>query len=526
MVPAGVAGEIFMGGDGLARGYLDRPGLTAEKFIPNPFSESPGARIYRTGDLGRYLPDGEIEFLGRLDYQVKIRGFRIETGEIESVLLQHPQVRESVVLAREDVPGDKRIVAYVVSTNGDPPSPSSLREHLKTKLPDYMIPADFVTLESLPLTPNGKVNRKELPPPDVSAIESSSSSFIGPRNALELKLTHVWETTLGIQPISVTDDFFDLGGNSLVAVRLIAQIWKDFGEKVPIDALFEGATIEQLAQTIGREALHESESPLVGIQVSGSRPPLFCVHPIGGTVFCYLDFSKTLGNDQPVYGLQAPGLYGEREPIGTIEDLASHYLKAVRQVQPHGPYHLGGWSMGGVVAFEMAQQLRKEGQDVALLAVIDSAFPKPLERLDDPREEDARLLAGFLRDMGAQAGKSLPDISERLRRMDAPEQIVCLLEEAVAQGILPPDTDAAQFQSLFQVFKANLQALSSYVPQKYEGRMVLFRATENSRQDGFAGWSSLAESVETYPMPGNHYTLLRPPHVQALATQVSSRMHG
>jgi amino acid adenylation domain-containing protein len=523
MATAGAAGEIFIGGDGLARGYLDHPGLTAEKFIPNPFSESPGTRLYRTGDLGRYLPDGEIEFLGRLDHQVKIRGFRIETGEIESVLMQHSQVRESLVLAREDIAGDNPLVAYIVSTNGAPPSAKSLQEYLKTKLPDYMIPAAFVSLQSLPLTPNGKVNRKELPPPDVSAIESAGS-YIGPRNALELKLTHVWENTLGVQPISVTDDFFDLGGNSLVAVRLIAQIWKDFGEKVPIDALFEATTIEQLALTLGGQALHESESPLVGIQASGSRPPLFCVHPIGGSVFCYLDFSRRLGNDQPVYGLQAPGLYGEREPIGTIEDLATHYLKAVRQVQPHGPYHLGGWSMGGVVAFEMAQQLRKEGQDVALLAVIDSAIPKPLERLDDPREEDARLLAGFLRDMGAQAGKTLPDIFERLRHMDSPEQIVSLLEEAVAQGILPPDTDAAQFQSLFKVFKTNLQALSSYVPQKYEGRMVLLRATENGNQDGFSGWSNLAESVETYSLPGNHYTLLRQPQVQALATVVSSQL--
>jgi amino acid adenylation domain-containing protein len=523
MVPAGVAGEIFIGGDGLARGYLDRPALTAEKFIPNPFSERFGARLYRTGDLGRYLPGGEIEFLGRLDHQVKIRGFRIEIGEIESVLMQHHQVRESVVLAREDVPGDKRLVAYVVSANGDPPSAGSLREHLKTKLPDYMIPAAFVTLGSLPLTPNGKINRKELPAPDVSAVESSGS-YLGPRNALELKLTRVWENTLGVQPIGIKDNFFDLGGNSLVAVRLIAQIRKDFGEKVPINALFQSATIEQLAHNLHRPAESESEFSLVPIQPSGSRPPLFCVHPIGGSVFCYFDLSKKLGNDQPVYGLQAPGLYGEREPIGRIEDLASHYLKAVREVQPQGPYHLGGWSMGGVVAFEMAQQLRASGEEVAFLALIDSAVPKPLERLGDPHEEDAKLLAGFLRDLGAQAGKPLPDISERLRRVDAQEQIVCLLEEAAAQGILPPDTDAAQLESLLRVFKVNVQALSSYVPQSYEGSLVLIRALEGSNEDRFAGWSNLAESVETYSIPGNHYTVLKQPHVQTLATLLSRRL--
>jgi amino acid adenylation domain-containing protein len=522
MAPAGVAGEIYIGGEGLSRCYLNRPALTAEKFIPNPFSEQPGGRLYRTGDLGRYLPDGEIEFLGRLDYQVKIRGFRIEIGEIESTLLQHTDVRESVVLAREDMPGDKRLVAYLVSNNGNAPSAAGLREHLKKKLPDYMVPSAFVTLDSMPLTPNGKVNRKVLPPPEFTGIELSDT-YVRPRDSLEMRLTQVWENTLGVSSVGVKDNFFELGGNSLLAVRLMAQIRKEFGEQVPINSLFHGATVEDLAQVLRQQTHGKSESSLVGIQTSGARPPLFCVHPIGGSVFCYLELSKGLGHEQPLYGLQAPGLYGEREPFGSIEELASHYLQAIRDVQPRGPYHLGGWSMGGVVAFEMAQQLRQQGEEVAFLGLIDSAAPKPVEGIDD-----ATVLAGFLRDLGAQvgrsSGKSLPDMSERLRGLDRHAQVACLLEEAVANGILPPQTDAAQLENLLRVFRGNVQALSSYVPQRYDGRLALFRATGNNGQDLVSAWANYAAAVEIYSLPGSHYTVMTQPNVHELATLVGREL--
>jgi amino acid adenylation domain-containing protein len=525
-VPAGVAGEIYIGGDGLARGYLNRPELTAEKFIPDPFGGRAGARLYRTGDLGYYSPEGEIEFLGRADYQVKIRGFRIETGEVESVLRRHPQVRESVVLAREDVPGEQRLVAYIIPKGAEAPPAGALREHLKTKLPDHMIPSAFVALESLPLTPNGKVNRKALPAPDASRPEPADS-YVGPRDTLEMRLCHIWEGALGVRPVGVKDNFFDLGGNSLLAVRLMAQIRKHFDRNLPINALFQGATVEHLAGVLRGQPNNQSSSSLVGIQTSGSRPPLFYVHPIGGTVFCYLELAKHLGEEQPLYGLQAPGVYGEREPLSRIEDLAAHYVGAVRDLQPRGPYRLGGWSMGGVVAFEMARQLLEHGEEVALLALVDSALPRRDVRAADSVEEEARLLSGFLRDLGAQSGKELPDLSEGLRGLPAQEQLARLVEQAEAHDILPPQTGAAYLESLLKVFKGNLRALSSYAPGRYAGRLLLFRsadALDGARTDLDMRWDRLAEGVATYSVPGNHYTLLTGSNVQALAALMKTHL--
>jgi amino acid adenylation domain-containing protein len=519
-VPPGVTGELYIGGAGLARGYLNRPALTADKFIPDPFGVRPGARLYRTGDLGYYSPEGEIEFLGRVDQQVKIRGFRIETGEIESVLRRHPQVRESVVLAREDVPGDKRLVAYVVPSGAESPPDGTLREHLKTTLPDYMMPSAFVTLDSLPLMPNGKVDRKALPAPHASRQERADS-YVGPRDTFELRLCRIWEDVLGVRTVGARDNFFDLGGNSLLAVRLMAQARKEFDRDIPINVLFQGATVEHLAGVLRGEAGGQSFSSLVGIQTSGSRPPLFFVHPVGGTVFCYLELSKYLGKDQPLYGLQAPGIYGEQEPLSRVEDLATHYLNAVRSVQPRGPYHLGGWSMGGVVAFEMARQLRKQGEEVAVLVMIDSALPQYVARLGDSVEEE-KLLSAFLYDLGAQSGKDLPDLSGQLQELSAEEQLAYLLKQAESNDILPPQ---AQLESLLNVFKSNLRALTSYAPERYDGRLQLFRAAEGGADsDAAMAWDSFAEEVVTYSVPGNHYTLMTNTNVRALAALIKTHL--
>jgi amino acid adenylation domain len=515
LVPVGTSGELYAGGDGLARGYLDQPALTAEQFVPHPFSEEPGARLYRTGDLARYLADGQLEFLGRMDQQVKIRGFRIETGEIESVLLRHPQVRECVVVARDDAPGEIRLVAYVVAS-GDAPTAGALREHLKTKLPDYMVPSAFVSLESLPLTPNGKVDRKALPAP---GAPEPAGSYVAPRDALEVMLCRIWEDALGVKSVGVKDNFFDLGGNSLLAVRLVAQIRKQFNGEVPINALFQKATVEQLAEALRGRADGDTPSPLVGIQTSGGQAPLFCVHPIGGTVFCYIELGKRLGEGQPLYGLQAPGVYGECEPMSSVEDLAAHYLGAVRELQPRGPYRLAGWSMGGVVAFEMAQQLRARGEEVSFLALIDSAVPRPTRQFEDADEEDGRLLSIFLRDLAAQAGKELADASEHVCKLGHAERLAYLLEQASAHDLLPPNTDPAHLGGLLKVFKGNWAALSSYKPRSYPGRLLLFRASESRDcgADSTSAWCALAEEIKTFAVRGNHYTIMTQPNVEALA---------
>ena len=360
-VPVGVRGHLHIGGMGLARGYLNRPDLTAEKFIRDPFSAQPGARLYRTGDLARYRPDGNIEFLGRGDDQVKIRGFRIELGEIEAVLGRHPAVRAAAVLAREDAPGEKRLVAYVAADA----TPDALRRFLKEFLPDHMVPAAFVPLDALPLQANGKIDRQALPSPD-RIRPASDKAFVAPRDDLERQLAHIWEEVLGVRPVGITDNFFELGGHSLSAVRLFAMVEKQLGKKLSLTSIFQGATIEHLAELIRLKATPGPRSSVVPLQPGGSKLPLFLVHPAGGHVFPYLRLAQLLGADQPCYGLQARGLEDGQEPHARIEDMAAYYIEALRTVQPTGPYLLGGWSMGGVVAFEMAQQLHAQGQQVAL----------------------------------------------------------------------------------------------------------------------------------------------------------------
>ncbi|NEO15135.1 MAG: amino acid adenylation domain-containing protein [Moorea sp. SIO3F7] len=313
-VPIGVPGELYIGGDGLARGYLNRPELTSEKFITNPFCNSKSERLYKTGDLARYLPDGNIEFLGRIDNQVKIRGFRIELGEIESVLNTHPQIQQTVVIAREDLPGNKRLVAYIVVEESL--STNQLREFLKQKLPDYMVPSAFVTLDTLPLTPNGKVDRKSLPAPD--GVFSRVEEYVAPRTTIELQLTQIWSEVLNLTSVGVQDNFFELGGHSLLAVRLMSKIQQQFQINLPLATLFQSPTIEQLASLLG-SSVNTQNPILVGIKTSGNQPPLFCIHPVGGNVLCYAELARHLAQDYPVYGLQSLGLDGQQQPEGATK---------------------------------------------------------------------------------------------------------------------------------------------------------------------------------------------------------------
>jgi aspartate racemase len=385
-VAVGEVGELHMAGACLARGYLNRPDLNAEKFISNPFVETqlsgsePTERLFKTGDVARYLPDGAIEILGRVDFQVKLRGMRVELGEIESVLEQHPTVKEAVVTAREDKSGDKRLVAYIVpKLLSDEISQTvftkELRNFLKEKLADYMVPSAFVMLSTLPLTPNGKINRTALPAPD-QVRQEPEETFVAPQDELELQLTRIWEKVLGIQPIGVRDNFFDLGGHSLLAVQLFAEIEKIVGTNLPLATLLQASTIEELARVLGKKEWSAPWSSLVAIQPGSSKPPLFCVHPIGGNVLEYLNLLPYLGKEQPVYGLQAQGLDGKQTPLNRVEDMASYYIKEIHTVQPEGPYFLAGFSFGGAVAFEMARQLHAQGQKVAWLALCDTHSPK------------------------------------------------------------------------------------------------------------------------------------------------------
>ena len=506
-VPIGVAGELHIGGEGLARGYLRRPELTAEKFIAHPFSRDLEARLYKTGDLARYLPSGDIEFLGRIDHQTKIRGFRIELGEIEAVLRQHHAVNEAVVAVREDTPGDQRLVAYFVLAQEPTPTGSELRDFLKKKLPEYMVPSAFVTLRAMPLTPNGKVNRRVLPAPDAADL-APKVKFARPKDVIEVRLVEIWETVLGVRPIGVRHNFFELGGHSLVAVRLMHRIEQAFGKNLPIATLLQAPTIEQLAAILRQKEWSPSLSCLVPIQTGGSKPPFFCVHGINGTVVRFRDLARHLGSDQPFYGVQAHGLDERHSAHTQAEDMASHYIKEILSVQPEGPYFLGGYSFGGALAFEMAQQLVAQGREPAVVVLFDT-FALPLKKTSVSHK-----LA------------SISSVLLKLFRVSAPEWRTTVSRIATAPNRwihrwlhvarLPRD--------IKKVRTACLQAEIQYVLRPYPGRVILFRSNHKPLgrvMDLHAGWSTYAANgLEVYEIEGNHENILLEPQVQFVARQL------
>ena len=537
--PPGVTGEIYLGGDGLARGYLGRPDHTAERFVPHPFREG-GGRLYRTGDLGRRDADGSIGFLGRVDWQVKLRGYRIELKEIEAVLSEHRSVKQCIVVAGDDQGRGKRLLAYVVGEAEV--TAMLLKRHLRERLPEYMAPEAILVLEEMPLTANGKIDRRRLPAP-ADARQSMEGSLVYPRDLLEFKLLQVWESVLGVHPIGVKDNFFDLGGHSLLALRLMAGIRSAVGRELPLSALFQGGTIESMAAILRRDASSISWSCLVELQASGSRSPLFLVHPAGGNVLCFSDLARRLGSDRPVYGLQTPGLHGERPLYARIEDMAAHYIEAIRTVQPEGPYLLGGWSLGGIIAYEMAQQLIAQDQRIGHLLMLDSAInnarrenvERDEETPDDEDAQDAEILMGTI-------NGHLPISMEEMRQLHGDERIDFILKKAISMNFLPPDTEIAQARHGLTVFKTNLRAMEQYVPQVYSGAVSLFRTngwlaspssdepSNNGRmldttRDSTMGWGVLAaRGVQIIEIPGEHATMLSYPYVETLALRITAHI--
>jgi amino acid adenylation domain-containing protein len=530
-VPIGVPGELYIGGAGVARGYLNRPELTQQRFIPNPFSNEPDSRLYKTGDLARYLPDGNIEYLGRIDHQVKIRGFRIELEEIESLLAQHPLVNSVTVIAREDQPGDKRLVGYIVPQT-QTPTTSELRQFLQANLPEYMIPSAFVTLPVIPLTAHGKVDRQALPQPDTSRLDGLTAEFLSPRNDLELKLANIWENLLKVHPLGIKDSFFELGGHSLLAVRLMAHINQEFGKNLPLATLFQHPTIESLADILRQASAISSWSPLVEIQKGNSQHPFFCLPGGGGNVLYLHDLARYLGSDQTFYGLQAPGLNGESAPLTKVEDMAAYYIQAIQSVQPQGPYYLGGHSFGGIVAYEIAQQLVKSGQEVALIAILDAPAPVASDKPIYIDVDDATRLTETAHLIERWVGKSLNISHEILQPLELDAQFAYLKEQLIAVGLLPEGTDTKQVRGLVEVFEANLQASIKYSPQEvYPNRLTLLRARDVNaedaalltelRQDPAWGWGEFfAQNVDIHVVPGDHITMMAPPHISVVAKQL------
>jgi thioesterase domain-containing protein len=512
-------GEVCLGGAGVARGYVNNAATTAEKFIPHPFSDAPGARLYRTGDRGRFRPDGALEFLGRSDTQVKLRGFRIELGEIESVLARHPLVGEAAVVCREDVPGMKQLVAYVSPRGSEEPTESGLREYLKGPLPHYLVPEAFVVLVALPKTSKLSIARDRLPAPKAAARETAGG-LLHPRDTTELGLTRIWERVLGKSPIGVRENFFELGGHSFLAVKLISEIRNSFHCDLPLPMLLQRPTIEMLAPAVREH--QDSAGPwsaVVPIRTAGSRPRIFCVHPAGGTVLCYADLAAALGPDQPFYGLQEFGLAEGQTPFTRIEEMAGLYVGATKEVQPEGPYQLAGWSFGGLVAYEMAQQLCAAGDDVALLAMFDTYAPAALS--DDLRNLDdvQHIISLFGDDV---------DLSEsHLRSLGAEERVQYVVAKAKEVDLLPPSFTIAEAQRLLALFSVNAQAVHAYEPKPYQGIVTLFFAEEKTEaiaqvtsDDPTHGWSALAGGVAVQDAGGNHHTMMRKPYVMKIGARL------
>ncbi len=522
LVPIGVPGEIYVGGAGVTKGYLHRDDLTQEKFIAID-----GQRFYRTGDLGRLGADGNIEFLGRADFQIKLRGIRIELGDIEGTLRQAPGVREGVVMARELGSGEPGLVAYVVLNREHNPTIESIRDFLQAKLPDYMVPAAFVVLDAMPLNPNQKVDRRALPMPTSENLVGFKM-FVPPRNELERQLTQIWEEVLGIEPIGIQNNFFELGGNSLLAVQMLAEVEKQCGKNLPITTLLSSPTIEELAKVLCSLEEHTMVGDLVPLRRTGTKPPLFCIYGI----LLYQDLVNQLDSNQPVYGVY---LQEEVELIKTgnvdlhnsifssVETIAARYLQAIRTLQPHGPYYLAGESFGGVVAFEMAQQLQAAGEEVALVALFDSLAPNSLARM--PLVQRLKLHGQLLLKQG------LPYLLEKAQPLINSLQQKFLTrtnkDSQPSEDILQTDTEKAP-QDIRQEVRQRTSRL--YFPQPYSGKMVLFYALERDAFEGEGdrdlGWKSVAAGgLQIYDVPGDHLGILKHPNVRVLADKLQLHLN-
>jgi len=527
----GVAGELYIGGVGLARGYLNSPEVTAERFLPNPFSNDHGARVYKTGDLVRYSPNGNLECLGRVDDQVKIRGFRIELGEIEAVLSQCQGVNQAIVLVHEASPGDKRLVAYVVRDNAHELSIPELRKFLKGQLPDYMVPSYFVTLAEFPITPSGKVDRKALPIPDISAIHPDNG-YVPPRNKLEVQLTKIWESILGVGRVGVNDNFFDLGGHSLLVPRLHAQIQKSLKKTIPLSLLFQAPTVAGIAHFLRNGHHYHQWASLVPVQTKGNYPPFFCVHGYAG----YPQLARYLGDEQPFYGL-VQGLDGKKF-YTRVEDVAAAYLRELRVIQPEGPYFLGGHSFGGMVAFEMAQQLGRCGEKVALLALMDTEQPSGGPKLS-PQTTPTRTRAipkvsmlcekvlrhseTFRRLGGAQErAKHIRNLIKltKKRISRATQRAVCETYLALKQP-LPPRLRTFYINEILfgELYESSAK---DYCPGEYRGDVVFFRAATSADASECFWRTLVAGRFAVFKVPGNHLAMLQEPDVQSLAEHLKN----
>ncbi|QTA91522.1 Non-ribosomal peptide synthetase [Desulfonema magnum] len=535
--PIGVPGEIYIGGRGIASGYLNRPGLDAEKFVSDPFSPDSESLLYRTGDNGCWLPDGNIEFTGRNDEQVKIRGYRIELQEIRLCLLNHEAVRESVVVVR-DFDENKELVAYVVPTDPDKDFISDqIREHLKKTLPDYMVPSYVIQLAELPVTPNGKVDKNALPGPlEMETVREKE--YIAPRYESERKLADIWQDILKVRKIGIRDNFFELGGHSLKAARMVNRIHKAFDVEINLGAFFISPTVEEMARQIhlkvsDHQKTPETFTPLACLQPNGERPPLFFIHIARGDVFCYAELSRQIGSDYPFYGLRAFGIEPGTSSLTHVEDMAAKYIESIRAVYPHGPYVIGGHSGGGRIAFEMAQQISEAGESVPLLIFIDAFAP---DYFGSTRADMWEYIMTVYRDMFdldilsyyteiRGISDKIEDIRQDFESLSHEDMLNVLWQCRKKAGLLLSDVDTALQYRIFKLQIDGRLSRFKYKPLSYSGQIVLFRATENltinQTDDETLGWNRHVSHIRIHDIPGaDHITIVNLPYVKILAEKL------
>ncbi len=511
-VPVGVPGELYIGGDGVVPGYLERPELTAERFVHLDDNQ----RAYRTGDLVKYLPDGRLQFLGRVDHQVKIRGHRIELGEIEASLSQHPTVQDAIVTTVEYPTEGSALVAYIVKRGSATPQPMELRRFVESQLPSYMVPSSFVLLDEFPRTPNGKIDRKRLPHPD---LVPQQRSVIPPRNPVEEKLAVIWRETLHVTDVGIRDNFFDLGGHSLLLIRLIAQIQKEFGQRLPVATVLESPTIEALAIVLTGKQVSSAVCRVIPLKPQGTRPPFICL----GASPLFLPLARLLGPDQPFCGLDLTELKKVNLPNPcTLEDLGKYVVEGIREFQPEGPYSIGGWCLYGVLAYEAGRQLVAQGQEVELLTLIDSpnvAYGKNLSAVARIQMRTQKWLFHLSTLAKASPAEMLRYTKERLNiarhKMMRRQQ-----KTAFEMGLQDEDI------RLMDIDPILFYAATNYQPPPYSGRVLMVQAAETPAGQHWQmeqQWRQpvLGASV-VHCVEGGHDGMFKYPYVETLAAKMKT----
>ncbi len=516
-VPIGVHGELYVGGKGLAEGYYGNPDLTKASFIKNPVITSGGSKLYKTGDKARFLPDGNIEFIGRLDSQIKIRGYRIEVGEIEAAIKQIESISEAIVIAFQQKNGSTQLLGYIV-VNNDDFEVDSLSAALKKKLPNYMIPLHFIKIENVPLTINGKVDEERLPKPKLDELRVNS--YILPRTTTEKLAAGIWESILESTSIGISDNFFEIGGNSLLATQIIYRANNIFGINVPLKSLFEYPILEDWAKEIDRVKINSLKShqvkrfekSIVRIQSKGNNTPIFFVHPVGGTVSCYFSLAHNLGIEQPFYAFQDYGFVNEGFELDSIDSMVEHYIKEIFEIQPAGPYRIGGWSMGGFIAYEIAKRLKESGYEVSQLIIIDSYLSKKVNRNNDS------IVYNFIKQLSELSDRKIDDSLIKnlinLRDLD-------LYQELINVGIVPQGTSIEDITRLFVVYKRTANAFHNYNPSQNDKldipNTLLFRADDSPENEGI--WQRLVKNLSLKNLNANHFTIVHSPLIGAIVNE-------